>query len=203
MIYFRVVLYCNCLYPGRPDLSWVCSTLRLLLSADEHAWISSVLTKLPCSSWRTEFFVQRIHTDLLRTGRLSFILNTDHVMRDTKSPWSITNWTLELVGLVGRILLVEQLLLLVVEQLPLLVVDQLSSPIPLSNRDVVRSLMEVEGDMYAFSYKTSPVFSLTTTRACARHSSSLSFVPQEMSLNIDINRNSSCEIFWCFSSSAQ
>ena len=27
-----------------------------------------------------------------------------------------------------------------------------------------------------------------TTLACARHSSSLSFVPQEMSLNIDINR---------------
>ena len=27
-----------------------------------------------------------------------------------------------------------------------------------------------------------------TTRACARHSGSLSFVPQEMSLNIDINR---------------
>ena len=27
-----------------------------------------------------------------------------------------------------------------------------------------------------------------TTRACARHSSSLSFVPQEMSLNIDMNR---------------
>ena len=27
-----------------------------------------------------------------------------------------------------------------------------------------------------------------TTRACARHYSSLSFVPQEMSLNIDINR---------------
>ena len=51
---------------------------------------------------------------------------------------------LELVGLVGRILLVEQLLLLDVEQFPLLVVDQLSNPIPLSNRDVVRSLVEVE-----------------------------------------------------------
>ena len=42
--------------------------------------------------------------------------------------------------------------------------------------------------MYTFSYKTSPAFSLTTTRACARHYSSLSFVPQEMSLNIDMNR---------------
>ena len=36
---------------------------------------------------------------------------------------------LGLVGLVGRILLVEQLLLLTVEQLSLLTVQQLSSPI--------------------------------------------------------------------------
>ena len=59
---------------------------------------------------------------------------------------------LGLVGLVGRILLVEQLLLLaveqlllvVVEQLLLAVVDQLLNPILLSNRDVKRSLAEVE-----------------------------------------------------------
>ena len=42
----------------------------------------------------------------------------------------------ELVGLVGRTLLAEQLLLLAV--------DQLSNPIPLSNRDVARSLVVVE-----------------------------------------------------------
>ena len=46
--------------------------------------------------------------------------------------------------MVGRILLVEQLLLLVVEQLPLLVVDLLSNPILLSIRDVMRSLVEIE-----------------------------------------------------------
>ena len=59
---------------------------------------------------------------------------------------------LGLVGLVGRILLVEQLLLVVVEQLLLVVVeqlllavvDQLLNPILLSNRDVKRSLAEVE-----------------------------------------------------------
>ena len=59
---------------------------------------------------------------------------------------------LGLVGLVGRILLVEKLLLLaveefllaVVEQLLLAVVDQLLNPILLSNRDVKRSLAEVE-----------------------------------------------------------
>ena len=58
---------------------------------------------------------------------------------------------LGLVGLVGRILLVEKLLLLAVEQfllvavkqLLLAVVDQLLNPI-LSNRDVKRSLAEVE-----------------------------------------------------------
>ena len=43
---------------------------------------------------------------------------------------------LGLVGLVGRILLVEQLLLVAVEQL--------LNPILLSNRDVARSLVEVE-----------------------------------------------------------
>ena len=59
---------------------------------------------------------------------------------------------LGLVGLVGTILLVEklllvpveQLLLVVVEQLLLAVVDQLLNPILLSNRDVKRSLAEVE-----------------------------------------------------------
>ena len=51
---------------------------------------------------------------------------------------------LELVGLIGKTWFVEQLLLLVVEQFPLLVVEQLSNPIPLSNRDVMRSLVDVE-----------------------------------------------------------
>ena len=51
---------------------------------------------------------------------------------------------LELVGLIGKTLLVEQLLLLVVEQL--------SNPIPLSiTRDVMRSLVGGRGDMYTFS----------------------------------------------------
>ena len=51
---------------------------------------------------------------------------------------------LELVGLVGRILLVEKLLLLAVEQFLLAVVDQLLNPILLSNRVVMRSLVVVE-----------------------------------------------------------
>ena len=51
---------------------------------------------------------------------------------------------LGLVGLVGNLLLVEQLLLLVVEQFLLLVVEQLSNPIPLSIRGVMRYLAEVE-----------------------------------------------------------
>ena len=76
---------------------------------------------------------------------------------------------LGLVGLVGRILLVEklllvaveQLLLVAVEQLLLAVVDQLLNPILLSNRDVKRSLAEVEVTCMLFSYKTSPVFTLT------------------------------------------
>ena len=65
--------------------------------------------------------------------------------------------------MIGKTWFVEQLLLLVVEQLPLLVVEQLSNPILLSIRDVVRSLAEVEVTcIFFFSYKTSPVLSLTT-----------------------------------------
>ena len=44
------------------------------------------------SIWRTEFFVERINIDLLRKGRVSFIL---HVI---KSPWSITNWIWSWLG---------------------------------------------------------------------------------------------------------
>ena len=73
---------------------------------------------------------------------------------------------LGLVGLVGRILLVEKLLLLaveefllaVVEQLLLAVVDQLLNPILLSNRDEKRSLAEVEVTCMLSHDKTSPVF---------------------------------------------
>ena len=56
-------------------------------------------------------------------------------------------------GLVGRILLVEQLFLLAVEQLPLLVVEQLSNPILLSIRASVRSLGEVEVTCILFRLK--------------------------------------------------
>ena len=49
---------------------------------------------------------------------------------------------LELVGLVGKFLLVEQLLILVVEQLLLLVVEQIPNPILFSIRVSMRSLAE-------------------------------------------------------------
>ena len=45
-----------------------------------------------CSLWRTRFFAKRINIDLLRTGRFPFILHTNHVMRDIRSPRSLTNW---------------------------------------------------------------------------------------------------------------
>ena len=44
----------------------------------------------------------------------------------------------------------------------LAVVDQLLNPILSSNRDEGEIFGGSRGDMYAFSYKTSPVFSLTT-----------------------------------------
>ena len=77
---------------------------------------------------------------------------------------------LGLVGLVGRILpfeklllvAVEQLLLEAVEQLHLVVVDQLLNPILLSNRDVKRSLPEVEVTCMLSHFGLLQFFSLTT-----------------------------------------
>ena len=66
----------------------------------------------------------------------------------------------ELVGLVGRTLLAEQLLLLAVEQLLLLVVDQLSNSIPLSNRDVARSLVVVEVTCMLFHIRLLKTFGI-------------------------------------------
>ena len=52
--------------------------------------------------------------------------------------------------LIGKTWFVEQLLLLVVEQFPLLVVEQLLNLFPLSIRDVMRSLVEVEARCILF-----------------------------------------------------
>ena len=64
-----------------------------------------------------------------------------------------TNWDLELVGLVGNFFLLKQL--------PVLVVEQLPNPILFSIR-----FNEIfgggRGDLYTFSYMTSPVSILTT-----------------------------------------
>ena len=97
--------------------------------------------------------MKRISIDLLRTVRVFFCLACYQVAPIFHE--------LDLV-LVGHFLLVEQLLVLVVEQLPFVVVEQLPNPILFSIRVSKRSLAEVEGDMYDFSYKTSPVFNLTT-----------------------------------------
>ena len=125
----RVVLYCNVVsLTGRPVLSWICSTLRLLLSSEERAWIlitSCVISGCPDLSEDQDSSLKA-----LENGTFIFhFLNNYHVLRVIRLPWSITNLDLGLVGLVGWILLVEQLLLVAVEQLlPLLVVDQLLRP---------------------------------------------------------------------------
>ena len=87
--------------------------------------------------------MKRFLPDYLRPGCFAFI--NKHFVFVIRLPH-------RLVGLVGRILLVEKLLLVAVEQLLLevveqllfVVVDQLLYPILLSNRDVKRSLAEVE-----------------------------------------------------------
>ena len=51
--------------------------------------------------------MKRINIDLQRTGRFSSILHTDYVMRDIKSPRSLTNW---IFGSTGNVQIAAQLL---------------------------------------------------------------------------------------------
>ena len=108
MIYFRVVLYCNYVFTRLP---WSIMSLLNIETLAVFRWTclntDHVLrdARLHWSIWRTEFFVKRIHTDLLRTGRFSFILNNYHVLRDTRSPWSITNWIWNWLGWLEEICL--------------------------------------------------------------------------------------------------
>ena len=69
-----------------------------------------------------------------------------------RSPRSVTD--LELFGLSGKFFVVEQLLLLVLEQF--------SDTILLSIRASNETFGGGRGDMYTYSFKPSPVFSLTT-----------------------------------------
>ena len=85
--------------------------------------------------------------DLLRTGRFTF--NNKHILCVISFARIDHRLVLGLVGLVGRMLLDEKLLLVTVEQLFILAVDQLQNPIHhslWSNRDrvVMRSLVVVE-----------------------------------------------------------
>ena len=136
--YSRTVLCFSCMNSSNKSPRSVMSLLNIE-TLTVFRWTCLIylcFNKSSRSVWRTEFFVKWINIDLLRTGRVSSIL---HVIR---SPRSVTNWIWS--WLVGKILLVEQLLLLVVVQLPLLIVEQLFNPILLSIRASVRSLAEVE-----------------------------------------------------------
>ena len=121
--YSRVVFCFSCMRSSNRSLRSVMSLLNIeTLTVFRNNWSSR-------SVWRTEFFVKRINIDLLRMGRVSSIL---HVI---KSP-DLSRIGFGVGWVCSKIVLVEKLLLLVVEQL--------SNPILLSNRDVVRSLVEVE-----------------------------------------------------------
>ena len=81
----------------------------------------------PDPSEARSFSVRTFIIDLMGTGRLTF--NNKHALRVIKLPWSFHRLALGLVGLVGRILLVWQFLLVTVEQLLLVAVEQLLNPI--------------------------------------------------------------------------
>ena len=83
---------------GCLGLSWVCSTLTFLFSSGGRVW--ALITFCVLSSCldlsEEQFFVERFHTDFLRTGRFTF--NNYHVLRDFKWPWSISDWLWDWFG---------------------------------------------------------------------------------------------------------
>ena len=100
--------------PSRPDLSWVCSTLRLLLSSIERAWISSVSTSRPILSEEQSSSFQEF---TLISWERDVFLSSWKLITSCAIPEVLIyhELDLELVTLAGTILLDEQLLLLVVE----------------------------------------------------------------------------------------
>ena len=134
--------FCNATVslPSCPDLSGVCSTLRLLLSSDEHVWTlitSCVIPRFPDLSEEQSSSLKEF---TLISWERDFFLSSWTTITSCVIPALIYHeLDLELDGLVGKILLVEQLLLLAVEQLPLLVVDQLSNPMELPSSQSWRS----------------------------------------------------------------
>ena len=74
----------------RPVFRWTCVDYTRLMNGFSR---NGSRDKSPRSLWRTTFFfAKRITIDLLRTERFSFILHTDHVLRDIGSPRSLTIW---------------------------------------------------------------------------------------------------------------
>ena len=142
---------------GRPVLSWVCSTFRLLLSSDERAWISCVSTSRPVLSeelsslwkeftlisWERDvplsFCISSSRPDLSRIGLGICWVGWKNFARlatscDCRTTYPSGCWsTVEPNG---------------------------TSPLAQSWRSEIFG--GGRGDMYDFSNKTSPVFNLTT-----------------------------------------
>ena len=150
MTYFRVVLYCNSVsLPSRSDLSRVCSTLRILLSSDKHVWFTSVSTgrpvlseelssplrELTLISWEPDVFLPSFMLpSSLNLSRIGFGVGLGWL---EKLDWS-NNFSF---WLPNNFFFKRNSL-----------VHSWRSEIFDGNRS----------DMYAFSYRTSPVFNLTT-----------------------------------------
>ena len=98
----------------------------------------------PHSLWRTRFFVKRIHIDLLRTGRFSFTVLAS----------SLTTG-LPILSLPDSELKLQ-------DSCPTSYRWLCSESNSLFHSCFKDIFGGSRGDMYAFSYKTSPVFSLTT-----------------------------------------
>ena len=72
---------------GGSQFSWIlerCYSAQrnvVVLGIQKHHWLMTQIVMIKNMSLRS-----------LRKGRFSFILHIDHIMRDIKSPWSLTNW---------------------------------------------------------------------------------------------------------------
>ena len=152
-----VVLYCNCVNNRSP-----CSIMSLLnietLAVFRWTWLNFLcFNRFALFYLRTEFFVQRIHTDLLTNGDVflsSFISSGRPDLSRIGFGVSWVDWK--------KLGLSNNFPFWLSSNFPFWLMHNFWTQLPLSIRDVRRALVGDRGDMYAFSYKTSPVFSLTT-----------------------------------------
>ena len=155
-------LITSCVITGRPVRSCACSKLKSFLSSDERVWDYTRLmngfsrkgsrNRSPRSLWRTRSFAKRINIDLLRTRRFFF-----HLAHQSRHAWyQVAPISHELDLGIGWF---DWKFL---DSCPASGRWACSEPNSLFHSCFKEIFGGGRGDMYTFSYKTSPVFILPT-----------------------------------------